>query len=64
MGPDPPEVVEEILLCRVDVLCRRTIDPDRRGRGPDTALTVAVPRPSLLDASIGSTWRIPPIILL
>jgi hypothetical protein len=63
MAPDAPDVVEEMLLCRVDVLCRRTIDPDRMGRGPVDALAATAPRPSLVGGSIAGTARFSPSIL-
>jgi hypothetical protein len=64
MDPDAPDVVEEMLLCRVDVLCRRTIDPDRMGRGPVDVLAATAPRASLVGGSIAGTARLSPSILL
>ena len=63
MAPDAADAVEEMLLCLVEVLCRRSIDPVLVGRGPDTARAPAVPRPSF-GASITSTGRFPPITIL
>jgi hypothetical protein len=42
-GPDggsivPVEVVEDMLLCLIELLCRRIKDPVRAGRGPFNAL--------------------------
>jgi len=31
-----PDVVDDMLLCLVDALCLRSIDPVLAGRGPDT----------------------------
>lgn len=65
MAPDAPDAVEETLLCLVDVLCRRTIDPERTGRGPTEALAAAVaPRPSFIEVSIAATDRLSVAILL
>lgn len=56
--PDTPEAVEEALLCRVDVLCLRRIEPDRRGRTGGGR--EAAPRPSITAVSIVSCERFPP----
>lgn len=57
--------MEDILLCRVDVLCRLTMEPDRIGRGPVEALAAAaVPRPSFSDVSMAAIARLSVIILL
>ena len=60
IAPDAAEVVEEILLFRVEVLCRRSIDPALAGRGPETARTPAAPLPSF-EASIAPTGRFSPV---
>jgi hypothetical protein len=53
-----------MLLCRVDVLCRLTIEPERMGLGPVEILAAAVvPRPSLIDVSMAATARLSAIIL-
>ena len=61
ISPAAPDVVEDILLCRVDVLCLRKIEPDRMGRAPDGALLNVVTRPSFTDVSIASWESFPPI---
>jgi hypothetical protein len=62
MPPEAPDVVEDILLWRVDVLVRRRIEPDRMGRDPEGARPVAGPRPSFVVVSIVSTDRFSPAI--
>jgi hypothetical protein len=53
IAPDAPDPTEEILLCRVDVLCLRKREPLLAGRGPVVPPRPApVPRPSVI-ASIG-----------
>lgn len=65
MFPVAPDAVEDILLCRVETLCRRRIDPALAGLGP-LAGTRPVPfaRTSGIDVVIASTGRFPPIKLL
>jgi hypothetical protein len=59
MAPEAPDVVEEILLCRVDVLWRRAIEPDRTGRGPvEVRAAAVVPRPSFIEVSIEPVDRL------
>lgn len=63
MAPDGPDVVEEILPCRVDVLCRRSNDPERMGRDPVDGLeAAAAPRPSYSGVSMVSTDRFSPTV--
>lgn len=64
MAPDAPDVVEDTLLCRVDVLSRRTMDPERTGRGPVEVRVATAPRPSLTGGSIAATGRLSAVILL
>jgi hypothetical protein len=64
MAPDAPDVVDETLLCRVDVLSRRTMDPERTGRGPVEVRVATAPRPSLAGGSIAATGRLSAVILL
>jgi hypothetical protein len=59
MAPEAPEVVDEMLLCRVDVLCLRSREAVLAGRGPVTPRPAAVPFPSVM-ASMG---RLPPILV-
>ena len=64
MAPEAPDVVEDMLLCRVDVLWRRTIEPERMGRGPEEVRAAPVaPRPSFIDVSIAATERLSVIAL-
>lgn len=68
MAPDAPDVVDEILLCRVevDVLCRRAIEPERIGLGPiEPRAADVAPRPSFVGLSVDATeGRLSVIILL
>jgi hypothetical protein len=61
--PDPPDAVEEMLLCLVEVLCQRSIEPARAGRGPDIIRALPIPRPSF-DSSNASTVRFSPSMAL
>jgi hypothetical protein len=61
--PDAPDVVEDKLLWRVEVLCLRRIDPALTGRVPDGTRPAAVGRPSFTDEFIVSTDRFAPIML-
>ena len=63
IAPDAVDAVEEMLLCLVEVLCRRSIEPVLAGSGPDTTLVPGIARPSF-EASIVSTERFPPVTLL
>ena len=60
---DVADVVEELMLCRVEVLCRRSNDPALVGRGPDTARVPAAPRDSF-EASIASAGHFAPTIVV
>jgi hypothetical protein len=59
----PVDAVEDILLCRVDVLCRRNNEPARAGRGPVGARLAILARASVIVVSIASIERFPPIPL-
>ena len=56
IAPDAPVVVDDMAFWRVDVLCRRNIDPDRTGRVPVGARVVMGGRPSVETASIVSSF--------
>jgi len=63
--PVAPEAVEDTLLCRVDVLCRRNIEPALAGLGPvEGTRPPAFPLTSAVDVLIASFGRFPPITLL
>jgi hypothetical protein len=65
MAPEAADVVEEMLLCRVDVLCRLTNEPERMGRGPVEVLAAAVaPRPSFIGVFVAAAGSFSVIVLL
>lgn len=61
IAPDAAEVVDEILDCLVEVLCRRSMEPVLASRVPVVPRAVTTPRPS--DDSIASKGRFSPIML-
>jgi hypothetical protein len=55
IAPDAPDAVEDILLCRVELLCRRSSEPVLAGRVPFVPRPVTGARPS--SDSIASRGR-------
>jgi hypothetical protein len=60
--PVAPDVVEDVLFCRLDKLCRRTIDAVLAGRGPAGARPTlpTLPRRSVMPTGVPSVGRFPP----
>jgi hypothetical protein len=52
-----------MLLCLVDVLVLRSIDPVLPGLGPVAPRPATLPRASVIDVSIASIGRLPPLTL-
>ena len=63
MAEDVADVVEETLPWRVDVLCRRIIEPVLAGRVPEGTRPAVVPRPSAFEVLIVSAAGFSPIML-
>jgi hypothetical protein len=60
---DVPEVIEETLLCLVEVLCRRNIEfVLTAGLGPDGPRPWTLARTSVIDMSVASRGRFPPVV--
>lgn len=62
MAPDTAEVVEETLLCRVELLCRLKIDPVLAGRGPEGTRPGPPTLFSMTELLIASAGLFPPVM--